>query len=147
MNARIFKNLPLTKFEFWKFLKSTFFVCFCFKMHTKRTCLQWKKKPSIFNLVNKISFMFVKFDEIIIFVIKISQLDMEFPPFVSYFKFNPIIAHNFFKFYNYQMWVEFAHCKNVLNDRCCRTVSRKGMQGRREPRKMVSKPLESQMSI
>ena len=52
MDDRIFKNLPQIKIDFWKFWKSTkffdkiqeIFVWFCFTMHSKRQCSQFKKK-------------------------------------------------------------------------------------------------------
>ena len=46
MDDRVFKSLPLTKFDFWRFWKSTkifykireIFVCFCLTMCTKWKC-------------------------------------------------------------------------------------------------------------
>ena len=50
LDDHIYKNLPLTKFNFWKFLKSTkkspkiheIFVCFCLTIYAKRACSQLK---------------------------------------------------------------------------------------------------------
>ena len=47
----IFNNLPLAKFDFWKFWKSTTFLflnsrffCFCLTMFTKRICYNWNRR-------------------------------------------------------------------------------------------------------